>query len=81
MALPVAKAKSLASDMAKKGLIGSISMSDPKEGEEMEGDDAPMDDMQPVMDDIDAMVPGLGKLVLELCEKCMAKSGDDGSSE
>lgn len=91
MALPVSAAASLAADMAKKGISGSISMGEPKKhmgsgdlmGEAPEKDDPMSDvpeDVKPVIADIDAMMPGLGKLMLELCEKLMNKDmGDDES--
>lgn len=85
MALPVEKAADLAKDMAKKGIMGSISMAKPEsksKDEEMEadGEDMPEPDVEMVLKDIDALVPGLGTLVHELIEKCMAKDGDDESS-
>ena len=74
MALPIKKAADLAKDMASKGVMGSISMGEPKDDGEMpedDGMDAP-DHVKPVLADIDALVPGLGKLMLELCEKMKA---------
>jgi hypothetical protein len=61
MPLPIAKAADLAKSMAKG--VG-VSMGEPKDM----SDDVP-DHIKPVLDDIDALVPGLGKLMMELCEK------------
>lgn len=75
MALPVAKAASLAKDMQKNGLVGSIAMGKPMdEHQEPDGDEPEgMDDLSAVMKDIDMKVPGLGKLIQEMVERCMSK--------
>jgi hypothetical protein len=79
MALPIAAAADLAKDMASKGIAGSISMGEPKE----EDDDAKDADEQikPVLDDIDAMVPGLGKLMLELCDKLLSMDKEQDAQD
>lgn len=82
MALPIGKAADLAKDMAKKGLVGSISMGKPKAAEPPDlPSEAEEDD--PVMQDIDDLVPGLASLIRELVDKCLAEgsnSEDDDSS-
>ena len=73
--LPISKAADLAKTMASKGVMGSISMGEPKDEEDQPSDemDAVPEQLKPVLADIDALVPGLGKLMLELCEKMKAE--------
>ena len=75
MALPVSKAADLAKDMAKKGLVGSISMEKPDEMDMPEKSG----DLEPILADIDKRVPGLGALVHELVERLQA--GDEKQDE
>jgi phage gp29-like protein len=76
VALPIAKAADLAKSMASKGVMGSISMGEPKEMDDGMQDDKDSMDMpdhiKPVIEDIDKLVPGLGSLMHELCEKMMS---------
>lgn len=71
MALPMAKAADLAKSMASKGVMGSISMGEPHDMP-AEDEGTSDDELKPVLADIDALVPGLGKLMMELCEKMKA---------
>jgi hypothetical protein len=95
MALPVSKAADLAKDMAKKGIAGKISMSDPDDtvgssGSEM--DDAPEKDppMDPAMESIAGDIidsidkgdkAGLAKFLMEMVERCSGETEGSPSLE
>ena len=94
MALPISMASKLAKEMESKGISGSISMGEPKHmgsGDAMDEhpEKEPVDELESIVKDIDeaSKSPGLGHLILELCERCAAKAEseeeepDEDSSE
>lgn len=84
MALPVKKAAELAKDMASKGLIGSISMAKPEDKPEDMSEDEPKEDMdgiEAICADMDHLCPGMGKLMMELCERLQSQDKEQDEED
>lgn len=71
---PIKKALDLAASMKKAGMVGEIAMGKPKEMDEPEMDDkSDSDSYQDILADMDHLVPGLGSLMQELCDRLESK--------
>ena len=77
MALPSGIGKSIADDMGKVGL-GSAAPAAPDSEPAPPGDEADDGGSEAVLADIDAIAPGMGKLIAEYVEKKMAEASDEG---
>jgi hypothetical protein len=78
MALPGKLGAALAAGMGKKGLMSAAPPDDDDEPAADAGDDGGLD---AVIDDMDRLVPGLGKLMAEFADRIQAKDEEQDADE
>jgi hypothetical protein len=81
MALPGKVGALLAADMGKKGLVSDAPSPDDDDAGDAPASAEDDDSIQAIIDDIDGLVPGLGKLVHELVDRLQAEDEEQDSED